>query len=62
MDGKNENNEHDDVKSKDEELKKQLEKLTVCPYCQSTVELVWIHGHYQCPVCKNIIVGCCGDQ
>lgn len=33
----------------------------VCPYCQFIVEFVYVHGHYQCPVCKNVIIGCCGD-
>jgi len=53
-----------DDKKIDEELKKlkKLEKkLTVCPYCQSRVEFIWVHGHYQCPVCKNVVIGCCGD-
>jgi len=43
-------------------LKKQFERLAACPYCQNVVEFIWVHGHYQCPRCKNIVVGCCGDE
>jgi hypothetical protein len=49
-------------KKEAEKLKKQIEKLNICPYCQNLVELIWIHGHYQCPNCKNVVVSCCGDE
>jgi predicted RNA-binding Zn-ribbon protein involved in translation (DUF1610 family) len=45
-----------------DKLKKQIEKLQVCPYCQNIVELIWVHSHYQCPKCKNVVVSCCGDE
>ncbi len=45
-----------------EDIKKQLDKLQVCPYCQGIVELVWVHGHYQCPRCKSVVVSCCGES
>jgi DNA-directed RNA polymerase subunit RPC12/RpoP len=59
------NKKDDDDKNFSEELKKfkeNRENKTVCPYCSREVELVWLHGHYQCPYCKNIVVGCCGDE
>ncbi len=61
MNEKNQSEENDD-KSKEERIKKQIEKLNICPYCQNTVEFIWVHGHYQCPLCKNIVLGCCGDE
>ena len=57
----NEKNINDD-KSKEENIKKQIEKFQICPYCQNMVEFIWVHGHYQCPVCKNVVIGCCGDE
>jgi hypothetical protein len=51
-----------DEKKQAAKLKKQLEKLSVCPYCQNLVEFIWVHSHYQCPACKNIVIGCCGDE
>ena len=55
------NKKRDDEKNSDK-IKKQIEKLQVCPYCQSLVEFIWVHGHYQCPKCKNVVVSCCGDS
>jgi hypothetical protein len=52
----------DDYKNDPDKLKKKLEKLQVCPYCQSLVEFVWVHSHYQCPNCKNVVTSCCGDS
>jgi hypothetical protein len=51
-----------DDKKNAEEIKKQIDRLNVCPYCQNFVEFIWVHGHYQCPKCKNIVMGCCGDE
>ncbi|HRE10990.1 MAG TPA: hypothetical protein PK605_13640 [Ignavibacteria bacterium] len=50
-----------------EELTKLFEKLKLnkfqfCPYCQSAVEYIWVHGHYQCPKCKNVVISCCGES
>lgn len=34
-----------------------------CAFCGQTVELIQIHGHYQCPVCKTNAMPCCdGDN
>jgi hypothetical protein len=34
-----------------------------CLFCGFTVELVHVHGHYQCPVCFTNALPCCdGDN
>jgi len=34
-----------------------------CPYCGRDAELVWVHGHAQCPVCGTNVDECCrGEQ
>jgi len=33
-----------------------------CPYCGSTKGFVYIHGHYQCKVCHNNVIPCCGGE
>jgi len=34
-----------------------------CAFCGQQVELVHVHGHYQCPVCKTNVMPCCdGDN
>ena len=34
-----------------------------CNFCGQQVELVHVHGHYQCPVCKTNAMPCCdGDN
>jgi hypothetical protein len=30
-----------------------------CLFCGHTVELVHVHGHYQCPVCYSNVLPCC---
>lgn len=51
-----------DQKKLDELFSKiKLDKYLFCPYCQSAVEYIWVHGHYQCPKCKNVVISCCGD-
>lgn len=62
MPGENDKKKKADEKKEADKLKKQIEKLQVCPFCQSLVEFVWVHGHYQCPKCKNVVVSCCGDS
>ena len=34
-------------------------KKTVCEVCRSEVIYVFVHGHYQCPVCKQVVLSCC---
>lgn len=33
-----------------------------CPYCNRETTLIWVHSQYQCQKCKNIVLGCCGDD
>jgi hypothetical protein len=34
-----------------------------CIFCGQKVELVHVHGHYQCPICKTNALPCCdGDN
>ena len=61
MNENNQNEENDD-KLKEDKIRKKIEKLNVCPYCHNMVEYIWVHGHYQCPLCKNVVIGCCGDE
>ncbi|MEO6541315.1 MAG: hypothetical protein ABIN74_10005 [Ferruginibacter sp.] len=36
---------------------------TTCLFCGSMVQLVFVHGHYQCPSCKTNALPCCdGDN
>jgi hypothetical protein len=41
--------------------KKSLNK-EYCPYCNRETTLIWVHSHYQCQKCKNVVLGCCGDK
>ena len=36
-----------------------INKKTVCEVCRVEVHYVFVHGHYQCPNCKQVIVTCC---
>jgi len=37
--------------------------INQCAFCGQQVELVHVHGHYQCPVCKTNAMPCCdGDN
>lgn len=33
-----------------------------CPYCGSAQGFVYVHGHYQCHVCKQNVMPCCGGE
>jgi hypothetical protein len=36
---------------------------TRCLFCGNPINLVFVHGHYQCPVCKTNALPCCdGDN
>jgi hypothetical protein len=36
---------------------------TKCLFCANTVQLIQVHGHYQCPFCKTNALPCCdGDN
>jgi len=35
----------------------------ICLFCGNKVDLVHVHGHYQCPVCHTNALPCCdGDN
>ena len=37
--------------------------MSQCVFCGQQVDLVHVHGHYQCPVCKTNAMPCCdGDN
>jgi hypothetical protein len=37
--------------------------LQICLFCGHAVQLVHVHGHYQCPVCCTNALPCCdGDN
>lgn len=33
-----------------------------CPYCNSHQGFDYVHGHYQCKVCKQNVMPCCGGE
>ena len=34
-----------------------------CLFCGNNIHLIFVHGHYQCPVCKTNALPCCdGDN
>ncbi len=38
-------------------------QIQQCLFCGHTVQLVHVHGHYQCPVCFTNAMPCCdGDN
>ena len=39
--------------------KSDCSNKTICSYCNKETELVWVHGHFQCRVCKNVVESCC---
>jgi hypothetical protein len=34
----------------------------ICPYCNSPQGFDYVHGHYQCKVCKQNVMPCCGGE
>ena len=37
--------------------------MSYCIFCGQQVELIHVHGHYQCPFCKTNALPCCdGDN
>ena len=33
-----------------------------CPRCTCILEWIYVHGHYQCAVCKTIVNDCCSGE
>jgi len=37
--------------------------MNQCLFCGHTVNMIHVHGHYQCPVCNTNALPCCdGDN
>ena len=36
--------------------------ITICPWCGSMVNLIWVHGHGQCSNCGTNIDECCRGE
>jgi hypothetical protein len=32
---------------------------STCPWCFQQVRLVEVHGHTQCPICRQVVDPCC---
>jgi hypothetical protein len=40
-----------------------MKQAQTCSFCGHVVELIHVHGHYQCPICKTNALPCCdGDN
>lgn len=35
---------------------------SICLFCKSTAGFVFVHGHYQCMNCKNVMIKCCEGE
>ena len=38
---------------------KRADNVESCGYCSAPLNLVWVHGHAQCAVCKTNVRPCC---
>jgi len=58
------NNVVDEKKISEDSTRLKVKKInkSICPYCNHESEFIWVHGHYQCPFCKYVVIGCCGDE
>ena len=36
--------------------------LMQCLWCGNQVQIIWVHGHGQCPVCGTNIEECCRGE
>lgn len=44
-------------------MKMNSEEIFICPNCGLKSQVIWVHGHGQCAVCKVNIDECCrGEQ
>jgi hypothetical protein len=43
-------------------LTEMKNNLCKCNYCGQDLEIVWVHGHGQCAVCKINIEECCRGE
>jgi len=43
-------------------MKDLFKDIIICPYCGVPTKVVWVHGHGQCAICKNVIDECCRGE
>lgn len=44
-------------------MQTQTDNCQRCLFCGHTANMVYVHGHYQCPVCNTNALPCCdGDN
>lgn len=44
------------------ESNKKGNKFELCPVCGMKVKFIFVHGHYQCPNCKQVVSSCCENE
>ena len=51
------------IKSLNEIMKEVRQKAKpLCSFCHQENKVVYVHGHYQCTNCKQVIVPCCNGE
>jgi hypothetical protein len=55
----NEQGVEENIETKKKTRKVRTKDKIYCPYCNLETVLIWVHGHYQCGRCKNVVTGCC---
>lgn len=40
----------------------KTEEVIICPNCNQKTDLIWVHGHYQCSICKAVVISCCNGE
>jgi hypothetical protein len=45
-----------------ESIIQSKQSMNQCVFCGHVAELVYVHGHYQCPVCKTNAMPCCDSD
>jgi hypothetical protein len=43
-------------------MKDRFRDIVICPFCGVPTKVIWVHGHGQCAVCKNVIEVCCSGE
>ncbi len=44
---------------KESSNKPVCKKSVLCTHCNMETELLWVHGHFQCKICKFVVESCC---
>lgn len=39
-----------------------MSQIILCPRCSAPIQVLMVHGHYQCPICKSNIDDCCQGE